>query len=396
MTSPQKKLLVLNGSHSDIPLILSGKKLGFHVITTGNNPKLIGHSYGDEYHCADFSDKEDILALSHKLKIDAICACANDFGAITASYVAEQLNLPGHDSFENCLTIHHKDKFKAFTLKNGVPTPKAQGFDKIKKALSRIDTFSLPLIVKPVDLTGGKGVTRVFDRKDLETAVKKAFEISPQHRIVIEEFIDGTLHSFSSFLYKQKIQFYFSDNEYSYLNPNLVSTSAAPSVNIREVSRILIDESEKIARLLSLKDGIFHIQYIYKNGQVNIIEITRRCSGDLYPYPVNNATGLNWEDWIVKSSVGMDCSDFPEAQQKGFYGRHCIMASENGVVEHVVIDNAIKENICGELIWWKQGDKITNYLVDKLGVVFLKFDSKTEMHQKVSQINQLIKVILSK
>jgi len=396
MISPRKKLLILNGSHSDIPLILAGKKLGFHVVTTGNNPQLIGHSYADEYHCADFSNKKDILALSQKLKIDAICACANDFGAITASYVAEKLCLPGHDTFENCLTIHHKDKFKAFTLKNGIPTPKAQGFDKIEDALFCNDAFSLPLIVKPVDLTGGKGITRVFARDDLETAVKKAFEMSPQHRIVIEEFIDGTLHSFSSFLYKQKIQFYFSDNEYSYLNPNLVSTSAAPSVNIHEVSQTLINASEKIAGLLSLKDGIFHIQYIYKSGQASIIEITRRCSGDLYPYPVNNATGLNWEDWIVKASVGMDCADFPEVRQKGFYGRHCIMAPENGVVENVVIDNDIKGNICGELIWWKKGDEINNYLVDKLGVVFLKFDSEREMHQKVNMINQLIKVIFDK
>ncbi len=396
MSAPLKKLLILNGSHSDIPLILAGKKLGFHVITTGNNPKLIGHSHADEYHCADFSDKDSILILAQKLKIDAICSCANDFGAITASYVAEKMSLPGHDTYKNCLTIHHKDKFKEFSLKNGIPTPKAQGFTEIKNALSCIDSFNLPLIVKPVDLTGGKGITRVFEKASLEAAVKKAFELSPQHRIVIEEFIDGTLHSFSSFLYKQKIQFYFSDNEYSYLNPNLVSTSAAPSTNIKEVAKILVSASEKIAGLLSLKDGIFHIQYIYKNGKPNIIEITRRCSGDLYPYPVNNATGLNWEDWIVKSSVGVDCGGFPEARQKGFYGRHCIMAPENGVVKNVVIEDNIKGNICDELIWWKKGDKINNYLVDKLGVVFLKFGSEKEMLQKVSRINQLIRVMLVK
>jgi hypothetical protein len=61
-----KRLLVLNGSHSDVPLIEAGKRLGFHVITTGNDPGLVGHRLADEYHPADFSDKEAILGLARR------------------------------------------------------------------------------------------------------------------------------------------------------------------------------------------------------------------------------------------------------------------------------------------------------------------------------------------
>jgi hypothetical protein len=85
----KKKLLLLNGSHSDIPLINSAKSLGFYVITSGNNPKLIGHSYSDERCYADFSQPEAILEIARKLKIDAVCSCSNDFGIITASYISE-------------------------------------------------------------------------------------------------------------------------------------------------------------------------------------------------------------------------------------------------------------------------------------------------------------------
>ena len=112
----KKKLLILNGSHSDIPLIQAGHKLGFHVITAGNDPDLIGHSYSDEYCCVDFSDKQKVLELSLKLNIDAICSCANDFGIITASYVAEKLNIPGHDPFETTYKLHHKDTFREITF----------------------------------------------------------------------------------------------------------------------------------------------------------------------------------------------------------------------------------------------------------------------------------------
>ena len=86
----KKKLLILNGSHSEIPLIKSAKSLGFYVITTGNYPKLIGHQYSDEYWFADYSDKGAVLDIAKKLNVDAVCSCANDFGIITASYVSKR------------------------------------------------------------------------------------------------------------------------------------------------------------------------------------------------------------------------------------------------------------------------------------------------------------------
>ena len=87
----RKKILILNGSHSEATLILKAKELGYYVVTTGNNPSLMGHSFSDEYICADYSDKEAILDLVQNNGIDSIVSCANDFGVITASYVAGKM-----------------------------------------------------------------------------------------------------------------------------------------------------------------------------------------------------------------------------------------------------------------------------------------------------------------
>jgi len=387
------KLLVLNGSHSEIPLIQAGKKLGFQVITTGNAPQLIGHGYADEYHYADFSDKEEILKLATKLKIDFICSNANDFGAITAAYVAEKMGLPGHDAHDIALTLHHKDLFKAFAIKHQIPTPYAESFIDAETAINAItDDEKFPLIIKPVDLTGGKGISQINDRREGVEAVRKAFNISREKRIVIEEFIKGTLHSFSTFVLDGKVVCYFSDNEFSYLNPYFVSTSAAPAINIDEVANTLIDAVETIAKLLSLQDGIFHIQYLFDGKKAKIIDITRRCSGDLYPYPVNYATHLDWAEWIVKAEAGIDCSDFPSVKQVGYCGRHCIMAPCNGIVQHVHVSEYIAKNIYDSLLWWKKGEVIDHYMVQKLGIVCLSFDSMEEMLEKIAKINQLIHV----
>ena len=109
-----KKVLILNTSHNDLRLILALKEMGFYVVSIGNRPGLVGEKYVNQYIQMDYSCKEEVLALSRKLNIDAICACCNDIGVITAAYVAEEMGLPGHDSYENTLIMHHKDRFKKF------------------------------------------------------------------------------------------------------------------------------------------------------------------------------------------------------------------------------------------------------------------------------------------
>lgn len=386
----KKRLLILNGSHSEIPLIQSAKNLGFHVITSGNNPHLIGHPYADEYCFADYSDPDAVLKIAEKLKIDAVCSCCNDFGIISASYISEKMHLPGHDSYETTKILHQKDLFKKFAVENDIQTPFAEGFDNRERALSSIKQRKFPLIVKPIDMSGGKGVSFVRAEQEIADAIDLSFSLSHAKRIVVEDFMEGTQHSFSTFIVKGNVVFYFSDTEYSYPNPYLVSTSAAPAVNVNDVADDLILAIEKMTKKLSLKDGIFHVQYLYHNKKASILEITRRGSGDLYPYPVNYSTGLDWAGWIVKAEAGMDCSGFPEVKQNGFCGRHCIMGSQNGIIKKIVIDKQVKDNIYDKLIWMQEGNRISNYLADKAGIVLLKYSSMDEMLDKTIRMNQFI------
>ncbi len=390
----QKKLLILNGSHSEVPLINSGKQLGYHVITTGNEPSLIGHNYSDEYHHADFSDKEAILDLSIKLKIDAICSSANDFGAITAAYVAEKMGLPGHDSYDTALVIHHKDRFKKFSIENNIQTPFAHSYRDKSTAFLDKNKFDYPVIIKPIDLTGGKGISIVTSEEEYQGAIDKAFHMSRAKRIVVEKFIEGTQHSFSTFIINHKVAFYFSDNEYSFINPFLVSTSAAPSINIENFSTALVKEAENIASSLKIVDGILHIQYLANGDNFHIIEVTRRCSGDLYPLPVSLSSNIIWENWIVRAECGLSLSNFPNNKQTGYCGRHCIMSPKNGIIENIIISEDIKNNIHSELMWWQQGDKIDEFMTQKLGVVILSYATMDEMYEKTQNLNNLIRVKL--
>ncbi|MCV9884672.1 ATP-grasp domain-containing protein [Metabacillus halosaccharovorans] len=392
MNLNKKKFLIVGGGYADIPLIISAKKIGYYVITTGNRPDDIGHKYSDEYHQVDFSDCKAIYELAKKLNVSAICPSCNDFALMSATYAAERLGLPGYDSYEIARTIHHKDEFRKFALANNIQSPKAFGFSNVKDAIDSIGLLDFPVIVKPVDLTGGKGITVINDKEKASAAIQKAFEISKNKRIVIEEFVNGSRHGFSAFLYKGKVKFYFSDNEHYYLNPYMVSAASSPSIASNSVEKKLGEVAERIASLLSLKDGIFHVQYIIKNNEPIIIEICRRPPGDLYIKFVEYATNVDYPTWIVKAFAGMDISGLSYSPTNGYFTRHCIMSSKRGKIKDIHYHPSIVKNIIDEYTWWKKGDMVTDLLTNKMGIVFLEFETFDEMIRKTNELNDLIKV----
>ena len=391
-----KKMLILNGSHSELYLIEEAKKLGYYVITTGNRRDLIGHKYADEYIYGDFSNQEDMLKIATEKQINAICSCANDFGAISASYVAEKLNLPGHDTYETTLLLHQKNKFKSFAKRNGLQTPMADVYDDLDCALAEKDKYNYPVIVKPIDLTGGKGVGVAYNSEDYINAVAKAIDFSRQNKIVVEKYIVGTYHSFSTFLVDKKVIAWFNDNEFAFTNPFGVATSSGPAANTYLVKDILIKQAEIIAEKLNLVNGVFHMQYVMdKDSKPYIIDICRRCSGDLYAEPVEHSTQIPWSKWIVMAEAGFAADSFMErGKQTKFCGRHCIMAKQNGIVKDVKISTEFSKNIYKSVMWWKKGDEINNFMNDKLGIIFFEFSSVADMHEKISCIDELVEVHL--
>ena len=389
-----KKILIAGGGYADIPMIMAAKQLGFHVITSGNRPGDLGHRYSDECQLEDFSDHEAMLRLARRLRIDAICSSCNDFSALSSAYVAEQMGLPGHDPYQTARTIHHKDLYRDFAHANGIESPNAEGFADEKLAIAALPQFRYPIIIKPVDLTGGKGITVARTEEDAPAAIRTAFERSRAKRIVIEEFIEGTRHGFSAFLRGGRVVFHFCDNEHYYLNPYMVSAASAPGDVPESALRTLQKTAEQIAGLLGLRTGIFHVQFILCETTPYIIEICRRPPGDLYTQFVHLATGVDYPAWIVRSAAGLDCSGLSMATPSGYFARHCIMSPANGKVADIAYSPQIIDNVIDQMMWWKPGDVIEDHLTAKCGIVFMKFDQRDEMLDKTRRAQELIQVVL--
>ena len=207
MNSSQKRLLILGGGHAEIPLIQAAQALGWYVITTGNDCKGLGHPYADRNVFADFSDKDAMFELARAEGVQAVCSGCNDFALLSTVYVCEKLGLPGHDSYATSLEIHHKDKYRALATRLSIPTPRALVIKKGDDFDAAIAQLSFPIIVKPVDLTGGKGIHRASTPEEALAAYKDACNRTRQDHIVVEEFVQGTNHGFSAMLVKGKVAF---------------------------------------------------------------------------------------------------------------------------------------------------------------------------------------------
>ena len=395
MSAQKKKLLLAGGSHADIPMIRAAKALGYHVTTSGARPTDLGHAHADEVRLADFSDKEAIRDLAERLQVEAIVASCNDFSALSCAWAAEQLGLPGHDPYDVACVLHHKDLYRAFAIEHGVPTPRAVGCASRDQARAEAGNLRFPVIVKPVDLTGGKGVSVARTPDDLDGSVGKALEMTRAGRIVIEEFLEGSRHGFTCILQGGRVVFHFQDNEHYFLNPYLVSAASVPARVPASAGTTLAAVSERVAGLLRLTDGIFHIQYILHEGEPVIIEICRRPPGDLYVELVRHATGVDYPQLIVRGACGLNLGEVRQVEPTGAYLRHCIMSHQTGVIRDLSIDPSVADKIVDQMLWWRPGDVIEDVMTHKLGIMFFRFDSPAEMEALSDRMPDLVRPVVA-
>ena len=390
-----KKILILNGSFCEQPIIEKTKAMGMYVVTTGNAPELIGHKYADEYIACDYSDKEAVLQLVKDNDIEGIISCANDFGVITAAYVAEKMGWKGHDTYENAMLIHHKASFKEYCEEHNIPSPKSVSFFDKDAAEKYVDKCEYPIIVKANDLTGGKGINRANSIGEARKAIKIAFEKSRDQHIVIEPYIDGKQQTIVAYIINGKAISVGSCDCYSYVNPYLIQAETLPAEGIENYEKTLIDIIEFIVQDLNLNDGIFCLQYIVNNDKPYIIEGMRRIFGNQFSCLLEKLTGFPWNEAYIRTALNMgyDELECAEQSQKG-YGHYGIMSEVNGKIIDYSVNEDLLSHVYKEIEMLKIGDEIKDCLNERIKYLFYEFDDIDNMRLLIRNKDNLSKIII--
>ena len=208
--------MLLGGLRYLLPVIEAAHRHGIHVITVDYLPDNIAHRYSDEYHNVSIIDKDAVLALAQQLQIDGIMSFAVDPGVVAAAYTAEKMGLPFQCSYEAACILQDKSRFRKFLADNGFNVPNARGYSECDDALKDIDYFNWPVIVKPVDSAGSKGVSRVDDPADLPAAITHAIDCSLSKQFIVEDFLEkkGLTTDSDSFSVDGDLLFCTFNNQY--------------------------------------------------------------------------------------------------------------------------------------------------------------------------------------
>lgn len=396
----QKRILFLGATAQQIPPIKYALEQGHYVITCDYLPDNPGHKLAHEWHNVSTTDKDAVLALSEKLNIDGIVAYASDPAAPTQAYVAEKMGLVGNP-YESVLILARKDLFRAFLAKHDFLVPKSSSFYDFEPALEWLKEIGLPAIVKPVDSSGSKGVTKITQLAELQEAFEYALEFSREKLIAVEEFFvrDGYQVAGDGFVVDGKLAFRCWANEHfdKLVNPLVPIGESFPSIMSDYTQEQAHSESQRLLDLLGIKYGALNFDFHYnKDGDFSFLELGPRNGGNLIPEVIKYATGVDLIKYTVDSALGLDCSDLTMQSPKGFYSSYMLHALENGKVKDIWYSDEIKNNIIQKTIYIKPGDEVKKFNGSHhtLGTMIMKFETHEEMLHKMDNMEQYLKVIV--
>ena len=396
-----KKVLLLGGTHFQINSIKACKRLGHYTITCDYNPNNPGHKLADEYYEVSTLDKEAVLQLAKKLKIDGIVCYAADTAAITAAYVAEKMGLPGQP-LKSVEILTNKDLFRKFLLENGFNCPKAKGYTSINisEAISDWETFKKPIMVKPVDSAGSKGVSKVENKEYLEEKIKYALSFSRNNRFIIEEYVEKNGYQIAGdgFSVNGKLVFRCFANEHFNTNSIVPIGESFPYKPISKYTCNKVDkETQKLFDLLNMKTGAYNFDVrINEDDEVILMELGPRNGGNLIAEVIKYATGIDTAEYTIKASLGENCNDLQMKEVEGYWSCFMIHSKNNGILKEILISDKLKKNNIVELdILSNIGDSILSFdnSGGTIGTMILKFSSMNEMIEKMDNMDKYIKVI---
>lgn len=384
-----KKLLITGGSHGEVPLIDAAQKMGWYVISLGNDEGAQGHEIADQYIKGDFSDKDLVFELAKREQVEAIVSGCNDFAYLSAAYACEKLGLPGHDTYETSKLIHIKSNFRKVTDSIGIPSPRMEicsSKEQCKRAAERI---GFPLLIKPVDLTGGKGVRKCMDVTETLEAFEEAMKVTRERFVIAEEFIQGENHGITTLIKNERVVFYMIDDEQYGLNKYLVAGACSPSSIPQHAEFTLIRDIERVAGQLKLVDGVFHVQFILdRNGYPVLIDPCRRAPGDLYVLLAKYTTGMDYPAEIVKAECGESLQNVYSTEHN-FVARECVMSSKNGIIRKIHMKDELRRHLVYMLLRGLEGDEIEDFMKYKAAILIMKFDDYTGMRSVLDRFGEL-------
>ena len=397
-----RKMLLLGGSSQQVVAIEAAKKIGLFTILCDYLPDNPGQYYADKFYQTSTTDKKSILEIAKKESIDYIIAYASDPAAPTAAFVAENLGLPTNP-YKAVETLCNKDMFRNFLHSHGFNTPRAKGFNNIDEALADLPNYSFPIIIKPVDASGSKGITVLHDVKEAHKAIDFAFSFSRSRHIIIEEYIEKKhpyLIGGDIFISDgQVIQWGLMNcHRDSSVNP-LVPVGKSYPILLEKADLQAVEETlQKLVTALGISYGPMNVELIIdSNNRVFPIDVGPRSGGNMIPDLLGMIFGCDVVEMSVRSAMGEKIV-VKHKKAEPFYATFNLHTNQNGILNNIAFNPEIAQYIVRKHIYKQPGDEVHYFsnAADAIGIIFLKFQDQETMIQMEDNMNKYIQILVEK
>lgn len=369
----KKKLAIIGGSYLQLPIVKKAMAMGIETYCFSWRDGAVCADVADHFYPISIIEKDEILKKCQEVGIDGITTIASDTAVLTVNYVASRMGLRSNPEEYSEVTTN-KYKMRQCFLDNDVPSPKFTLVEDL--AHYQITGFKFPLIVKPTDRSGSRGVEKVLDPVQLEEAIIRAQNESFEHKAIIEEFVTGREISVESIS---------NEGKHTILQITDKVTTGAPffvELEHHQPSSLPDDIKRRVKEIVLHALDALHIQYgashselkITEDGDIKVIEIGARMGGDFIGSDlVRLSTGYDFLKGVIEVALGEYNSPvLSESNHSGVY----FLSKETSYLRPIIQNCANYPEIVDALITRKElrsiecSDDRSGYLIYKSDSIF--------------------------
>ena len=402
----QKKILLLGGSAQQVIAIKTAKELGYYTVLCDYLPDNPGQYVADKCYNESTTDVEAVYKIAKEEQVDGILAYASVPAALPGAIVAESLGLPTNPA-KSVEVLGLKYPWRQFLHENGFACPKFYSFHPntpLHEIIEATKTFTFPVIVKPTDSSGSKGVTKLENWEELENAIAWADSYSRNKVLLVEEYIQRGFPSVIGgdiFVWDGKVVLY---GEMACIrdlvnSPLIPIGEKKPSGLNKKQEQNVYKELQRIVSALNIQFGELNIEIILdKNDNVHFLELGPRAGGNMIPIQLSDAYGIDLVKANIQAAMGEkpEFLDNPIKSLPGCYLHYVLHSYEAGTFKGIEIAESIAKNVYRQVIYKQKGAPVEVFdgAGKALGIIFLHFDTIEQMENFCNKHNSLIKNIL--
>lgn len=294
--------IVLGGTNPHRALISSLKERGYYVTLIDYLENPPAKALADLHIQESTLDKKKVLEIAKKMKVSLVISSCVDQAYVTACYVGEELGLSIPFSYQTSRTTSEKITMKQTMLKNRIPTANFVVTDDSKNP--NLEDLNYPLVVKPSDTNGSKGVRKVDSKDLLEKSIKEALLVSRNKKIIAEEFMEGIEIGVDCIISNHKAYIITTHQK---RKPN-INTDNSVIFSIGSLSPAQLSEkaienvkfiANRIAHVFKLNNTPLLIQFIVNHNDVKVIEFAPRIGGGLNFFKIKQFAAYD----IINASI---------------------------------------------------------------------------------------------